>query len=274
MKQYLCNMGAWVIAAAVTASAQTSSSGGSQSTSGTSHGNTSRSQETTPSQGTSSQNQQNLPPGLQNRDQLPPGLQNRDQFPPGLAKRTNDASLGATNLNQFGGSSRFGTNGSGASPTGRGGETNRMYGTNSNRGGSFGTNNNSQGGQRDSLGANNQESRTQHRDEAVTTQDRTLLINIRQKVQTEVKALVTSSAGAWAPVNFKCDRGVVTIFGTVQSIEIKQQIAECVRRVPGVIRVEDSIVIAAAGGGIQAGGSDQVIVTRVREKVLPQIQVS
>jgi osmotically-inducible protein OsmY len=107
----------------------------------------------------------------------------------------------------------------------------------------------------------------------VTAQDKTLLVNIRQKVQTEVRA-IASSAGAWAPVNFKCDRGVVTIFGTVQSIEIKQQIDECVRRVPGVVRVEDTIVIAGnAGGAVGGGDSDQILVTRVRERVLPEIQI-
>lgn len=269
MKKYLCSMGAWVALTALTASGQTSSSGGSQSTSGTSQGTTSTSQGTSSSQ----QNQQNLPPGLQNRDQLPPGLQNRDQLPPGLANRTNNVSnFGVTN--QFGGTSRFGTNNP-LYPTGRFGDTNRTYGTNSGfRGGSsYGTNGSSHNGQHDSYGENEREGRTQHRDEAVTPQDRTLLITIRQKVQTEVRA-ITSAQGAWAPVNFKCDRGIVTIFGTVQTIEIKQEIEQCVRRVPGVVRVEDSIIIAGAGGGVEDGGSDQVLVTRVRERVMPQIQVT
>lgn len=261
MKKYLCITGAWVALAAITASGQTSGSG--QGTSGTSQGTTSSSQGTTTSQG----NQQNLPPGSQNKDQLPPGLQNREQLPSGLANRTNNVSnFATTNQNQFGGTPRFGTNGSGLYPTGRGSDTNRMYGTNRS----------SQGSQQESSGANNRDSRTGHQDQAVTAQDRTLLITVRQKVQTEVRALASSSAGTWAPVNFKCDQGVVTILGTVQSVEIKQQIENCVRRVPGVVRVENTIEIAGAGGvGAGVGGdSDQVLITRVRQKVSPEIRVS
>lgn len=257
MKKYFIMMGAWVALATLSASGQTSSSGNSQGTSSS-------------SQGATSGSQGNLPPGLENRNQLPPGLQNREQLPPGLAKRTNEVSnFGATN--QFGGTSRFGTNNSGLNPTGRSGDTNRLYGTNGNlRGGSssYGTNRGSFG----SAGTSDPEGNARFQDEAVTASDRTLLVNVRQTVQTQVRALTTTSAGgAWMPVHFRIQNGVVTLIGVVQTIEIQQQIEACVRRVPGVVRVEDTIEIGAVQGG--GGDTDDVLLTRVRESVLPQIQV-
>jgi hypothetical protein len=45
-----------------------------------------------------------------------------------------------------------------------------------------------------------------------------------------------------------------------------------VRRVPGVVRVEDTIEVGGTQGS--AGDADQVLVSRVRELVLPQIEVS
>src|ERR1051326_7958001 len=266
MKKYLCSVGAWVALAAMTASGQTSSSGGSQSTSGSTQGSTSSSQSTTSgTQGTTSTSQGNLPPGLQNRNPLPPGLQNRDQLPPGLAKRTNSVSnFGATNQNQFG-SAAGNTNSSELYPTGRSSNTNRTYGTNSSsRSSSYGTNNNS-------YGARNERGQGKSQDEAVSPSDQKLLVTVRERVQTQVREL-TSTVGAWAPVHFRIHDGIVTIIGTVQTIEIKQRVESCVRQVPGVIQVEDTIEVA--GGQDGGGDSDQILLTRVRERVLPQIQIS
>jgi hypothetical protein len=83
----------------------------------------------------------------------------------------------------------------------------------------------------------------------------------------------TAAGGAWAPaVHFRIHDGIVVIIGVVQTIEIKQQIEECVRRVPGVVRIENTIEIGSAQGS--GGDSDQALLLRVRETVLPQIQVS
>lgn len=256
MKKYLCSMVAWVALMALTAVGQTSSSGNSQGTSGG-------------TQGASSQgNSQGNVPTSERQNETQPGSQNQPQGFQGVGGQTNAVSnFGATN--QIGGVSPGGatsTNRERLLPTGRPGETNRMLGTNSGpRGGA--TN-------RNSFGTSDRGDQGKFQDEAGTETDRRLLGMVRERVQTEVRGLTsTGSRGAWAPaVHFRIQNGVVTIVGVVQSIEIKQQIEECVRRVPGVVQVVNEIEFGSTQGG--GGDSDDVLLTRVREKVLPQIQVS
>jgi osmotically-inducible protein OsmY len=124
-----------------------------------------------------------------------------------------------------------------------------------------------------SNGTSNRGGQGKFQDEAGSETDRRLLGSVQEKVRTEVRGLNTTGGGAGAPgVHFRIQNGVVTIVGVVQSIEIKQQIEECVRRVPGVVRVVNEIEFGRTQGG--GGDSDQVLVTRVRERVLTEIRVS
>lgn len=258
MKKYLCSMGAWIALIALTADGQTSSSGNSQ---GTSSG----------TQGASSQgNSQGNVPTTERQNETQPGFQNQQQQPQGFAGQTNAVSnFGATNQTGRISTGAVGTNSQGVLPTGRAGETNRMFGTNSgSRGGSsYGTN-------RNSLRMSNRGGQGKFQDEAGTETDRRLLGSVRERVQAQVRGLTSTASGAaWAPtVHFRIQNGVVTIIGVVQSIEIKQQIEECVRQVPGVVQVVNEIEFGSTQGG--GGDSDDVLLTRVRETVLPQIQVS
>lgn len=221
-----------------------------------------------------SQGSQTLPPGLQQRQQLPPGL-NQRPLPPGLAGRadTDDSAaaqagqsgnnglydtnydgqpgipatnfLGrfGTNWNRLGTNfARFGTNAyehltnawtslsnrfngtnGGLFPTGNG--TNRVYSTNSysatNRfGGNF-------------------------RDEAYTTGDQRLLIQIRQIIQ---PVFITGAANQGPiPVHFQCREGVVTMLGFVPDEEHKRRCETLVREVPGVVQVVDQLQVGAQG---------------------------
>jgi len=295
MKKYLCSMGAWVTLMALTAGGQTSSSGNSQ---GASSGATSSSQGNVPASQTQIetqqrfQNQQQQSQSFSGQTNVGSNFQVTNQIGrpsagtaagigtngPGLADRnvgvTNgqglvDRNVGVTN----GVADRNVAATNGLFPTGRAGETNRTFGTNSGpRGGSsYGTNENSYGRQRGSYGTNSDTrggrsfgtsergGQGKFQDEAVTETDRTLLVSVRERVQTEVRGLTSTAAGAWAPaVHFRIASGVVTIIGVVQSIEIKQQIEECVRRVPGVLRVENTIEVGSARGA--SGDANQVIV--------------
>jgi osmotically-inducible protein OsmY len=208
-----------------------------------------------------------LPPGLEKRDQLPPGLQGREQLPPGLAKRTNQFQsqplISATNqlrttnqfgsrTNQFGVTNRFGavTNATPLTPTGSAGATNRVYTTNS-------------------VNFTNQ-TKVTLQDHAFTQQDRTLLVQVRQAVLPRIQRLAT---GAWTPaVNFQIREGIVTIVGTVQTIEVRQEIETIVVQTPGVVRVINQLVVGAAQQSLS--DADRVLLARVRQTVLPQLQTS
>jgi hypothetical protein len=242
-----------------------------------------------------------LPPGLEKRDQLPPGLEGRDQLPPGLAKRTNQFvttpetsatnTLASTNqvgatatrfnpnqpgvtnqfggasqngavTNQFGDTNQFGTNTNGfgvtnqfgtvtnatpLTPTGTPGSTNRVYSTNSIN-----------------LNQTNQTTITAQ-DLAFSERDRTLLLQVRQTVMPRLQA-----AGAWAPIHFRVNEGVVTLLGTVQTIVIKQQIETFVIQTPGVVQVVNQLIVAAGGQGMSE--TDQALLVRLRQAVPPRLR--
>ena len=138
-----------------------------------------------------------LPPGLERRQELPPGLQNREQLPSGLANQAGNLAI---------------------------------------------------------------------QDRAVTQSDQSLLVRIRQTVEPRVQA-----KGPWTPVHFDVQNGVVTLIGTVETVEIKQQVEALVQLTPGVVRVVDQLVVGAVPQS--ATTQDQSLLLRVRQTVLPQIQV-
>jgi hypothetical protein len=133
-------------------------------------------------------------------------------------------------------------------------------------------------------------------DQTVTQSDQVLLGQLRQSVQNS-QARIQGAAGAWAPIHFDVANGVVTIMGTVDNAAAKQQIESAIRRTPGVVSVLDQLKTTAEtnpalapGTGPNAqvptgtasqsltGGAmspaDQTLLLRVRQSVIPQIQVA
>src|SRR5262249_15767720 len=72
-------------------------------------------------------------------------------------------------------------------------------------------------------------------DRAVTSADQSLLIPLRQTVVTTLR----TQASPWMPVHFDINNGVVTLFGTVQTANQKQQVVASVQQTPGVTRLID-----------------------------------
>jgi osmotically-inducible protein OsmY len=258
----------WVVASTVLAltlvqaSSQTSGGGGGGASGGASGGGTTTSGSASTQNGVQNgatvnpnlapglQNRQQLPPGLQNRQQLPPGLQNRQQLPPGLAMRTNNVSA-FTNQNRFtnqfaGRTNRFGSD-TNLSPTGRFG-TNGFASTNTF---SF-TNFNS----------------TTFRDEATTPADRSLLIQIRQTIITQI-SISGAGAGHFVPIHFRIHSGRVRLMGLVANAEQAQRIQAAVSQMPGVVGVENGLSTLPPDQA--ATEQDKVILTQIRQVIpLPQ----
>jgi hypothetical protein len=111
-------------------------------------------------------------------------------------------------------------------------------------------------------------------DRAVTGADQALLGRLRQTMQARFQG-----NSAWAPINFDIANGVVTLVGTIQSTPLKQQIESFVQQTPGVLSVIDQLatvpsqVVGGTPGAGAAFGPDRALLSRVREVVLPQIQV-
>jgi len=98
-----------------------------------------------------------------------------------------------------------------------------------------------------SNGTSNRGGQGKFQDEAGSETDRRLLWSVQEKVRTEVRGL----NGTGAPgVHFRIQNGVVTIVGVVHAIEVKQQIEDCVRRVPGVVRVVNELEFGSTQGGV------------------------
>jgi BON domain-containing protein len=105
-------------------------------------------------------------------------------------------------------------------------------------------------------------------DRAVTSTDQTLLITLRRTVETTLQI----KASPWMPVHFDINNGVVTLFGTIETANQKQQVVTTVQQTPGVARVIDQLVV---GSTEQVSTTqDQSLLLRVRQTVLPQIQVA
>ncbi|EEF62594.1 BON domain-containing protein [Pedosphaera parvula] len=135
-------------------------------------------------------------------------------------------SVSGVSSNQLTGS---GTNQNNLTPASSPGATNRFYSTN-RTGSSFNTN-----------------SRMQ--DRAATQSDRALLLRIRQSVLTQPQA-----GGAKAPVNVIVDQGVVTLVGSVPTIQEKDRILAQVQAQPGLVRVVDQLAVGASSASSSAVG--------------------
>ena len=119
------------------------------------------------------------------------------------------------------------------------------------------------------------------RDQAVTPVDRTLLLAIRQAVQAQ-----GPNPAAFSPVSFEVRNGVVTLVGQVQNASTEEQLESLVQQVPGVTGIIDHLVVAGSPGAAQAGigqqgvgqplmsSQDQGLLLRIRQIVLPQVQVA
>lgn len=117
----------------------------------------------------------------------------------------------------------FRTNTPGWSPTGNVNATNRLYGSNWNS----------------ANGSFSNRTTTAFQDTALTTTDRSLLVQVRQTVIARLQP-----SGAWSPaVHFQINNGIVTLLGVVTSIQISQQIETTVTQVPGVVRVVNRLMV-------------------------------
>jgi osmotically-inducible protein OsmY len=134
------------------------------------------------------------------------------------------------------------------------------------------------------------------RDQAVTQSDQVLLGQVRQSVQS-LQTRLQAATGASTPLHFDVANGVVTVMGTVDNAAAKQQIESMIQKTPGVVSVLDqlrttaeanSAITASAGNSTLTatnaasqsltGGAmspaDQTLLLRVRQAVVPQIQVA
>jgi osmotically-inducible protein OsmY len=181
------------------------------------------------------------PSGLERRDQLPAGSQNRESLSPGLARGANN-SQNTTATNQFVmNSNRFG----GTYSNQFGFATNQYISSNGFRAMNNESNNLTPTGRSNWMNqttASNQFSLTA--DQAVTVNDRNLLVQIQQSLQ----ATVTTANGTTLPVHFRVDNGVVTVVGTVPTAADAQQIYSVVQRTPGVTRVVNGLQVGDSSG--------------------------
>lgn len=187
--------------------------------------------------------------------QLPPGLQNPNQLPPGFARQQSSVSEGSQALPE-----------PSATPGAQAAPQNQVVSP-----------------QTQAIIPQNQ---------AVTAADQTVLSGIQQAVQSRLQGF-----GPAGGVGFQVANGVVTLVGNVQTAAQEEQLESMVQQVPGVVGVVDRLTIAganglptpatpAAGGATTAGtvpgaiGSgiinpqDQALLLRVRQSVVPQIQVA
>jgi osmotically-inducible protein OsmY len=134
------------------------------------------------------------------------------------------------------------------------------------------------------------------RDQAVTQSDQVLLGQVRQSVQS-LQTRLQAATGASTPLHFDVANGVVTVMGTVDNAAAKQQIESMIQKNPGVVSVLDQLrTTAEANSAITAGAgnstltatnaasqsltggamspADQTLLLRVRQAVVPQIQVA
>lgn len=143
-------------------------------------------------------------------------------------------------------------------------------------------------------------------DQAATAADQAVLAQVQQQVSN--LRVVVPGGGAWAPVSFNVVNGVVTMGGAVQSTAVQQQLESLIKSTPGVVAVVNQTTVpsqtestttatsstpsttavsgaavaagAAAGAaaatapGVMLSPADQSLITRVRQAVVPQIQVA
>lgn len=190
-------------------------------------------------------------PGVTQGNQLQPGSQN---VPPTLGMSNN-----------FAGNTNF-------VPT-------NQLGMNSNQ---MGSNNLSPTGT--ASGTNQFNSNVVLRDEAVTDNDQSLLVTLRQNVQSQLGA---SPAGM--PIHFYINNGVVTLVGSVTSAAESQRILELAQRTAGVARVINDLRVGIPPTGRYSpyapayvgpttdhafSASDQNLLTTVQQTAAAQLGIS
>lgn len=94
-------------------------------------------------------------------------------------------------------------------------------------------------------------------DQAVTTTDQQLLVQLRQEVVT----VLGTSAQVAVPVHFICRNGNVTLVGLVPDQQQKEKIVTLVRRTPGVVQVIDQLQVNATANVNAGSGSTNTIAT-------------
>jgi hypothetical protein len=90
----------------------------------------------------------------------------------------------------------------------------------------------------------------------MSSQDQGLLLRIRQTVLPQVQV-----ASVPVPLNFNVQQGVVTITGTLPNAAQKTQIAALVRQVPGVVQVNDQVVVNPAFNPLNPAATANMPVT-------------
>ena len=122
-------------------------------------------------------------------------------------------------------------------------------------------------------------------DIAATAADQAILAQVRQTVVARVQGV-----SSWAPVNFQVQNGVVTVLGSLPSPALQQEVLSAVQQTPGVVNVINGTttagasttrtggVITTAGGAAGPGSAvlssaDKGLLLRIRQSVVPQIQV-
>ncbi|HZR17092.1 MAG TPA: BON domain-containing protein [Verrucomicrobiae bacterium] len=106
-------------------------------------------------------------------------------------------------------------------------------------------------------------------DTAITPADQALLGQLQQTVVARVQG-----SGSWAPLHFQVQNGVVTVLGAVPSVAQQQQVEAAVQQTPGVVAVINKLTASPAQQAGIAGPQDQALLMRVRQSVVPQIQVA
>jgi len=128
-------------------------------------------------------------------------------------------------------------------------------------------------------------------DQAVTAADQEVLAQVRQRI-------IIPGGRPWGPVHFSVANGVVTVTGQAQSPAAQQQLESLVKSTPGVVAVMNQLNSASPTAGtvattgttsgtttapLNSGGpslagamspADQILLLRVRQSVVPQIQVA
>ena len=172
-------------------------------------------------------NAQTLPPR-----QVPPAMNRPQQVVPGTQRRT-DQLGGATNIfgaltnqfgfltNQFGSATNFDTNQAGLTPNAA--PVTRAF----------------------PADAANPPALPQAmtQDRAVTPTDRTLLVQLHRALMASFRP-----STSLVPVHFQVQEGVVTIVGSVPTLEQKQRVLSSVQGLPGVAQVVDRLELRPGAG--------------------------
>jgi osmotically-inducible protein OsmY len=102
------------------------------------------------------------------------------------------------------------------------------------------------------------------RDEAITPNDQSLLIRIRQTIITEI-SVSTGGGGNWMPIHCSVDSGNVRLTGLVRSMDEGQRLLATVSGMPGVTGVENGLSTLPQDQALNE--NDRVILTQIRQLV-------